>query len=172
MKKLLPFLALAIFAVCHVHAEDIKFTVGEFSFKAEAPWTESQNAGMMTSKVLAFPVKDSKPLEAKFYFFSGGGGGVEANVKRWIGQFEPTPEVKQEELPFADGKVILLTATGTFLDGAMMSPTKTPHAGYTLLGAIVVGKDAPVFIKLTGPKADTDAAKDAFKKLVTSPFGK
>ena len=172
MKKLLPFLALAFFAICHVHAEDTKFTVGEFSFKAEAPWAESQNAGMMTSKVLDYPVKDGKPLEAKFYFFAGGGGGVEANLKRWIGQFEPTPEVKQDELTFGENKVILLTASGTFLDGAPMSPNKTPRAGYTLLGAIVVGKEAPVFIKLTGPKADAEAAKDAFKKLVTSPFAK
>ena len=163
---LLIFSALCAFSA---HAEDKKITVGEFSFTAPAPWTESQNSGMMTAAVLAYPVKEGKPLEAKFYFFgSGGGGDVEANIHRWIGQFEGSPDVKKEEVDISGTKVVLLTASGTFLDGGPMSPVKTPRPDYTLLGAIIVGKDAPVFIKLTGPKAAAAAAQADFKKLVTS----
>jgi hypothetical protein len=155
-----------------VGAEDKKITVGEFSFATPSPWTPSENTGMMTAAVLNYPVKEGKPLEAKFYAFPGGGGGVDANLERWSKQFEGTPDIKKEELDFNGTKVVLLTASGTFLDGGPMSPVKTPRPDYALLGAILVGKDVPVFIKLTGPKADVAGAQEAFKKLVTSPFAK
>jgi hypothetical protein len=47
---------------------------------------------------------------------------------------------------------------------------KTPKENYTLLGAIVPGTDAPVFIKLTGPKDAVAKIGDAFKAMIKSPF--
>lgn len=156
-----------------VQAEDKTVAVGDFNFAVAAPWTEAQNTGMMTKAVLSHPVEGGTPLEAKFYHFgTGQGGDVDANVKRWIGQFEATPEVKKEDLDYSGTKVTLVTIHGTYLDGPPFGGTKTPRADYTMLGAILVGKDAPVFIKLTGPKAATAAATDSFKKLVASPFKK
>jgi hypothetical protein len=51
----------------------------------------------------------------------------------------------------------------------MMGP-KTPKDNYTLLGAIVPGNDAPVFIKLTGPKDALAKISEEFKSLIKSPF--
>ncbi|MEY4484330.1 MAG: hypothetical protein RL693_1782, partial [Verrucomicrobiota bacterium] len=175
MKALpLALFAALTFATISSKAEDAKITVGDFSFTVSAPWKEGQNTGMMTKAVLNFPVEGGDPLDAKFYHFgSGQGGDVESNVKRWIAQFEGSPEVKKEEVAVADGsKVTLLTITGTYLDGPPFGGTKTPRPDYALLGAILVGKDSPVFIKLTGPKASTTAAQESFKKLATSPFAK
>lgn len=172
-------LTLALFSaltltVASSKAEDTKITVGDFTFTVSAPWKEGQNTGMMTKAVLNHPVEGGTALEAKFYHFgSGQGGDVESNVKRWVAQFEGTPEVKKEEVTVADGsKVTLITITGTYLDGPPFGGTKTPRADYALLGAILVGKDSPVFIKLTGPKSATAAAQESFKKLATSPFSK
>ncbi|CAN5853632.1 hypothetical protein BH11VER1_BH11VER1_19030 [soil metagenome] len=172
-------LALALFAAVTFvttssKAEDTKITVGDFTFAVTAPWKEGQNTGMMTKAMLNYPVEGGTALEAKFYHFGAGqGGDVEANIKRWVAQFEGTPDVKKEEVAVADGsKVTLLSITGTYLDGPPMGGTKTPRADYALLGAILVGKDSPVFIKLTGPKAATTAAQESFKKLATSPFSK
>lgn len=164
---------LAALVTVTARAEDKTVTVGDFTFAVAAPWTEAQNTGMMTKAVLAHPVEGGTPMEAKFYHFgSGQGGDVDANVRRWVGQFEGTPEIKKEELEFSGTKVTLLTLTGTYLDGPPMGGTKTPRADYSMLGAILVGKDAPVFIKLTGPKAAAAAAQASFKKLVESPFKK
>jgi hypothetical protein len=161
------------FTVLSSSAEDAKVTVGDFTFTATAPWTTAQNTGMMTKAVLAYPVKDAAPLEAKFYHFgSGQGGDIEANVQRWIGQFEGTTDVKKEEVLQGNSKTVLVTITGTYLDGPPMGGTKTPRPDYQLLGAILVGKDSPVFIKLTGPKAATAAAADDYKKMALSPFAK
>ena len=145
---------------------------GEFTFTVAKPWTQGQNTGMMTKAILNYPVEGGTALEAKFYDFGSQSGGVDANVTRWISQFEGKPEVKREELTLNGTQVVLVTASGTYLDGGPMSPTKTPRPDYTLFGAILVGKDSNVFIKLAGPKADVAKAQDSLKTLATSPFTK
>lgn len=170
--KRLAFSTFAFLAFCFaVHGEDKKITVGEFTFTAPAPWTEGTPTGMFDKAALNYPVEGGTPVVAKFSEFPGGGGGIEPNVKRWIGQFEGgAPETKREDLKFGDVQVTLVTLTGTYLDGPMMSPTKTPRPDFTMLGAILMGKEVATFVKFTGPKADVAKAADAFKKLVTSPF--
>lgn len=175
MKLLILLLAAGLTLVTSSsEAEETKITISDFTFTVSAPWKEGQNTGMMTKAVLNYPVKGGTGLDAKFYNFgSGQGGDVESNIKRWIAQFEGTPDVKKEEVTVADGsKVTLLTITGTYLDGPPFGGTKTPRPDYALLGAILVGKDSPVFIKLTGPKSDVTTAQEAFKKLAVSPFSK
>ncbi len=168
---LTTFAVIALFSPV-IRAEDTKLTVGEFTFTVSAPWVQGQNTGMMTKAVLNLPIEGGTALDAKFYDFGSASGGIEANIKRWIGQFEGTPEVKKEELTLDGTKVVLLQATGTYLDGAPMSPTKTPRPDFALYGAIVEGKDSNVFIKLTGPKADVAKAQESLKKIATSPFTK
>lgn len=178
MKLILSLLAIAAalsLPVATTQAEEApkKITVGEFTFTVASPWQEAQNTGMMTKAILEHPVQDGAALKAMFYHFgSGQGGAVEANINRWIGQFEGKPEVKREEQTIDGIQVVILTATGTYLDGPPMGGTKTPRPDYQMLASIIVGKDAPVFIKLTGPKAHTAAIHEAFKKLTLSPFEK
>jgi len=175
----LPLLALCValfVSPAALRAEEATaskaLTVGEFTFKL-GEWKEAQNTGMMTKAILEHEVKDSTPLKAMFYHFgSGQGGSVDANINRWIGQFEGEPEVKREELTFGETKVVILTATGTYLDGPPMGGNKTPRPDYQMLASIIVGQDAPVFIKLTGPKAATASIHESFKKLTVSPFEK
>lgn len=168
----MKYLAAALFCLLplFLHAEDGKLTVGQFTFAMPKPWSQAQNTGMMTKAVLNYPA-DEKPLEAKFYDFGGPSGGVDANVQRWISQFEGTPEVKKEELTFGDTKVVLVTASGTYLEGMPGGP-KTPRPDSTLLGAILAGSESNVFIKMAGPKAAIAKAQEDFKKLVVSPFAK
>ena len=166
-------LAAALFCLLplFLHAEDKTLSVGGFSFVLAAPWTQGQNTGMMTKAVLNYPAEGEVPLQAKVYDFGGPSGGIDANVQRWISQFEGTPDVKKEELTFGDTKVILVTASGTYLDGMPGGP-KTPKPDSTLMGAIVAGADSNVFFKMAGPKAPMAKAQADFKKLVVSPFGK
>lgn len=170
MKLLLPALALLAFTVT-ASAEDKKVTVGGFTFTVPAPWTEGTPTGMFDKAALNYPIEGGTALIAKFSEFPGGAGGIEANVKRWIGQFEGgAPETKREDLKFGDTEVVLMTLTGTFLDGPPMSSNKTPRPDYTMLGAILMGPEVATFVKFTGPKADVAKAAEAFRKLVTSPF--
>ncbi len=171
MKILALTLIASLATIATLRAEDTKLTVGEFDFLVTSPWIQGQNTGMMTKAVLQLPVEGGTPLDAKFYDFGGPSGGIDANIQRWVGQFEGTPEVKKEELEFKGTKVILLTVTGTYMDG-MPGGAKTSKADHTLCGAILAGAKSNIFIKFTGPKEIVTKAQEAFKKLATSPFAK
>jgi hypothetical protein len=172
MKTTLRTLALILsLGTLSASAEDT-LKVADLTFKTAAPWKVVPTSSPMRAGTVQLSVDGAeKPLEAVFYYFGAGqGGDTEANIARWLGQFEGTPTSKREELTAGDKKVALVIADGTYLDGPPFGGTKTPRPDYTLLGAIVPAGDANVFIKLTGPKADVAKAMDAFKALATSPF--
>jgi hypothetical protein len=112
-------------------------------------------------------------LEVIFYYFgtSGPSGDAEAQVARWLKLFQGEPQSKREDVEVGGKKVTLFTATGTYMELAMFDK-KTPKADYTLLGAIIPGPDAPVFIRLIGPKASIGKVADDFRKLSISPFAR
>lgn len=172
MKFLFTTLALVGLATAGLHAEDTKLSAGNLNFTLPATsWTSVPTSSPMRAATLKIEVEGAeKPLEAIFYYFGPGqGGDTQANIDRWLGQFESPPVSKTEDLDANGTKVSLVTATGTYMDGAMFGP-KTAKADYTLLGAIIPGPDAPVFIKLTGPKDAVAKITEDFKKLSTSPF--
>jgi len=171
MKRLLSLLAIVALSAPAL-AEDGKLAVAGLNFAFPTAWTSVPPSSPMRAGTLQIPAEGAeKPLEAVFYYFGGGqGGDTKANIDRWLGQFASPPESKTEELDANGTKVTVVTATGTYNDGAMFGP-KTPKDNYTLLGAIVPGSDAPVFIKLTGPKDAVAKIADAFKSLAKSPFG-
>jgi hypothetical protein len=175
MKRLLfSTLALLSLAVSPLLAQDAAvIDAGGLKFKYSAPWMLSDTPGMMrVATLLAKAEGAEKPLEAAFYVFPGGGGGVQANVDRWLGQFASKPESKTEEIPAGGQKITLVSATGTYNDGPPMG-AKTPKENFTLLGAIVPTADGNnVFIKLTGPKDAISKLDAGFRAMVTSPFVK
>lgn len=170
MKRLFTLLALIALSSA-VQAEDGKLAVAGLNFAYPATWTSVPPTSPMRAGTLQIAVEGTeKPIEAVFYYFGAGqGGDSKANVDRWLGQFASPPESKTEDLDVNGTKVTLVTAHGTYNDGAMFGP-KTPKENYTLLGAIVPGTDAPVFIKLTGPKDAVAKITEAFKTLIKSPF--
>lgn len=173
MKRLLTAIALLAFST-GLRAEEGKVSAGNLNFTLPGnTWTSVPTTSPMRAAVLQITVEGAeKPLEAVFYYFGAGqGGDTQANITRWLGQFESPPVSKTDEVDANGTKVSIVTATGTYMDGAMMGP-KTAKADYTLLGAIIPGPEAPVFIKLTGPKDVVSKIADDFKKLATSPFEK
>lgn len=171
MKRLLTALAL-LTVTAGLRADDAQVSAGNLNFALpSAAWKSVPTSSPMRAATLQISAEGAdKPLEAIFYYFGAGqGGDTQANVARWLGQFESPPVSKTEEIDAGGKKVTLVTATGTYLDGAMFGP-KTAKADYTLLGAIIPGPEAPVFIKLTGPKDAIAKVTEDFKKLSVSPF--
>jgi len=97
------------------------------------------------------------------------GGGVDANVGRWAGQFEgkPTPTLRTRDV--GPLKVTHVELEGTFTGGGMpgMAPA-APKPKWRLLGAIVEAGGEATFFKLTGPDATVKAAQRDFDALVAS----
>ncbi len=174
MKPIVSFLALFLLATALIAAEP--FTISGLAFKPPAAWTSKTPSSSMRAAELEIKAsEDAKPLVAVFYYFGAGqGGSTEANIARWLGQFEGTPEQESKEHEF-DGKTVkVLHAKGTYLEsmGGPFAGPKTPRPDYALLGAIVPGNDANIFIKLTGPQEEVAAIREKFTALVTSPFAK
>jgi hypothetical protein len=105
----------------------------------------------------------------------GAGGGVEANLERWYGQFDDAAKAKKEanleEFDAAGHKVHFVSIMGTFKDtmgGGPFSGAKAVlRENYSMLGAIIVTKDLEqYFIKVTGPSATVENLTDGFKKML------
>jgi len=142
--------------------------IAGLKFAWDSTWKAKAAPSMMSALNLMTVAEEQKEvLEAKFYYFKGGGGGVDANVARWAGMFEGTPEKHEETL--ADGKVTLYTFKGTFMVGAR-GTAKVATPDYGMLVAIVNGDNGPVFVRIDGPVMRLDALRDSFKKIVTNPF--
>jgi hypothetical protein len=147
------------------------FTVSGLEFKPGSDWTTKTPSSNMRAAELEIKADDADaPLTVVFYYFGAGqGGSVDANLQRWLGQFEGEPETDTEEIAAGEKKITLLHAKGTYQVGAMFGP-KTPTPDYALLGAVVPGNDANIFVKLTGPKDEVASVKDKLIALIKSPF--
>lgn len=169
------FLALTVFAlsgysVAPVYAAaPATFKVGQFTFTRPGAWEWVEVTSPMRKAQLR--VTDSATKETAdvtFFEFDARAGDPQANVDRWINQFEESrdklkPQISQTTI--GGWKVTYVQAQGTYKGGMPGGPpNRTPH--YGLMGAIIEGKESNVFIKLTGPAALTEKASADFKKMV------
>ena len=112
---------------------------------------------------------------AVFFFGAGQGGGVQANIDRWVGQFQqPDGSSSRDKAKTSHGEqagwpLTRVEVSGTYAGG--MGPgaqSQEAQPGYRMLAAIIEGPEGPVFFKLTGPEAVVEASQDAFGKLLES----
>jgi hypothetical protein len=108
---------------------------------------------------------------AVFYFGPNQGGGVDANIQRWIGQFDsPAEKTAKTSKSKVNGlPVTRLEVSGTYKPsgGAMMRAQGT-RPNYRMLGAIVEGPQGAVFFKFTAPAKTVAAQQPAFEGMLKS----
>jgi hypothetical protein len=110
---------------------------------------------------------------------SRAGGSVDANVRRWVGQFQDAPPESRSERTIKGIKVTIVEVSGTYLGSGMMpgaagmgGGAEAPRPRWSLLAAIAeppaagAATPASYFFKLVGPTATVRAARAAFDKLV------
>jgi hypothetical protein len=144
----------------------------------EVTWTDpsgwqriapSSSMRKATYKIPAAP-KDPEDAEmAVFYFGQGEGGGTEANIQRWIGQFSDAKpsDVKRTERSPNGMKQTIVEVEGTY-SGGMPGQQSAPKSNYRLIGAVVETPAGSYFFKLTGPKKTVDNARGAYMTLLDS----
>jgi len=149
--------------------------VGEFTFEYGEPWERQQVTSRMRAGQLTYDHEDENLEDVDlvlYHFGAGRGGSIQANIDRWIGQFQGTPESETEKVELGDREVTFLTATGTFMQssGGPFAGEKTPKADYTMLAAILPSQQGDVYLKLTGPSDSVSAMEDAFRDFAESAF--
>jgi len=172
MRKTLLTLSLTILGANALWAD----SAGGLNWDAPAGW-KAQTRPMRAANYIVPPAAgDADAGEcAVFYFGPGQGGGVEANVQRWIGQFQTAAggpagaSAKRSSKTINGIKVTMVDVEGTYLfKPAPMSPRTVPKPGYRMLAAIAEGPDAPIFFKLTAPKKTADSVEAKFNTMLGS----
>jgi hypothetical protein len=169
MKLLITLLMLSLALAGVARAEQ----AGGLTWTAPQEW-KAQGERPMRAATYSIPAAKGDPESAElavFYFGESSGGGVDANVKRWIDQFQKADgssaakdaKVKKEKI--AGLPATAVEVKGTYMGGSMMGPS-APKPGYRLLGAIVEGPGGNVFFKLTGPEKTVSSAEKSFRKLL------
>jgi hypothetical protein len=100
---------------------------------------------------------------------SSAGGGLDANIERWIGQFElPEGESpKQEKIPFDGKEATWVDLRGTF-NAPPMAGGSGPKENWRMLGVAIPKSPQDYYLKLTGPQDAVAEAEASLKELVAS----
>ncbi len=115
---------------------------------------------------------DPEDADVVIYFFAGGGGSVDANIQRWIGQFEQPSGVAVKDsgratFDVGNLKVTTVDVSGTYVAEVRPGATERHNKpNFRMRAAVVETPKGPYFIKLTGPAATVKAASPAFDQFL------
>ena len=157
---------------------------GEFvdDLVAEAPgtWKVQESTKQFRLFEITMPSGEKDVADGTLvitHFGSGGGGDIDANLKRWYGQIEqpdgtPTEKVakKPETIKTDAAKITWLDLSGTLLDRPFpASPNVTKRPKYRMFTAMIDGgKEGPYWLRATGPEAVMQSHRDGFEKFLKS----
>lgn len=159
--------------------EPVTFELGETKLKLTAPkeWEKAKPKTRIVEH--EFAVKSAKgDTEPGRMTVMGAGGSVDANIERWVGQFNQPDGSKTKEKTKTEKKTIgghevhLVDISGTYKDspGGPFAGGKTvERPDYRMLAAIVVTpKSGNYFLKFYGPAKTVAENEKAFKTMIES----
>ncbi|MEQ8787349.1 MAG: hypothetical protein RIC55_13670 [Pirellulaceae bacterium] len=166
-------IAIVVLSTAAVSADDAKTSEVKLSDKVTlqvpASWKEVEPSSSFRKAQFSIPAVegDDMPAEMAVFSFGGSAGGVDANVKRWIDQFEP--KGRKAEVVMGDamvGKYVLADLSGTYnmpVGPPIQRQTKA-MPGSRVLAVILAAGEEVYFLKLSGPDKTVAAQADALRK--------
>lgn len=133
------------------------------TWKAPAEWSSMPNPSSMRLATNKVPrvAGDSEDAELSI---SRAGGETDANIQRWIGQFDGAGKEQRRTKMVQGFNVKFVEVEGTYAGG--MGASNATHKNWALLGAIVETPPQSYFFKVTGPAATVHAARKAFGTMI------
>ena len=169
-------LAIALLLMQPLQAEDAKpveVKAGDITLTVPATWKSSKPTNRLRLAQFTIPAVggDTDPGELVIYFFGGSGGGIDANLQRWIDSFQPKGRiVRTLEGTSKQGKYVLVDVKGTYNKpvGPPVQRQTKPAPGSRMLAVVlnVEGK-GNYFLKLTGEEKTITA----INKVLRTSFG-
>jgi hypothetical protein len=151
-------------------------TIAGITFTPPSHWKDLEASGMRQAQFRLPPVPgDSAEGEVNVYYFGPqSGGGVEANLQRWIGQItlpdgsDPATVAQRSTFTADDmaGHVVSLNGTYKSGGGRPMGGGGENLPGYRLVGVVLEGPQGSLFFKLTGPEATALIMETELMKMV------
>jgi gluconolactonase len=151
-------------------AEPATRTVEAGDLKLAVPETWQQKPATSTFRKAQFTIPkekgDKEDAELVVFHFEGGGGGVDANVARWINQFEPKArKVKTAKGQGKQGEYVLVDLQGTYKKPIgppiQQRTVRMPEA--RMIGVIQTVGGENYFLRLAGPEKTVSANLPALR---------
>ena len=125
-------------------------------------WEKATNASAMRLATYRVP-RAKGDLEDAECSVIRAGGDTDANIARWLGQFDEVgrKSAKRTERVVAGLKVVVVE-----VQGAYVGMGTEPHPGFALHAAIVDTGETKTFFKMTGPAKSVQGARAELEALV------
>ena len=142
--------------------------IGNLVCRIPEEWTPEVPASRMRAAQARIPGPGGDASLVVFWFGPGQGGGVEANIQRWISQVDPDPgvEPRREEFTVGPFRVHVVEVAGSYHAPKAEGGPGRPVEQTALLGAVVEGDGGPWFFKVTGPRETVEANREAFRGML------
>lgn len=146
-----------------------KVEAGDLTLTVPETWKQKEIKSEF--RIAEFEVPPAKGDTASgelaiFHFGKQGAGGVQANIDRWIGQFEEDGRtVKIFDLKNDSAEYTLVDLTGTYKKpiGPPIQRKSKAMPGWRVLGVILSSENGNYFLKLDGPEKTVAAAEHEFR---------
>ena len=150
-------------------------SVGGVTFTPPSIWKDLGPSGMREANYAFGPLEgehDSATMAV--FFFGTGGGGIQDNIERWIGQIslpgggDPHSTARREDFEAGGMKAHLVEVAGTYNAsmGGPMSGQTVPKENYYMMAIVLEAPEGNLFFKLTGPVRTAKEMASAFRAAV------
>lgn len=151
-------------------------TAAGLTWTVPADWVAETPSSSMRLAQYRIPSNKSgveDGLVTVFHFGPGGGGGIEANLARWAGQFtqpdgsDPMSKAKIDHFDAGALKASTIDLLGRYQTSGMMGGGRNyDEPGWRLIGGILEGPGGPWFFKVVGPAEVLDGQMDSFLAML------
>ena len=164
------FFAASAVAQESTKAETLSFAGGKITVEKPASWKTMPPKSNIVQYEFRAPAEGEQTARVTVM---GATGGIEANIVRWIGQFEglTRADAKIDKKTIQKTTVHIVELEGTFKDsmgGGPFAPGPVKKMeNHAMIGLIfeLEGGDL-VFVKMTGPKKTVAGEREAVMKMV------
>jgi len=148
---------------------------GPLKFSAPSDWVSETPTSSMRQAQYRLPRAqgDTEDAELVVFYFQGGGGGVQANIDRWIGQFTKADGSAANSIAKTSHKtshgipITIVDVSGTYVAGmgSMMTDSKG-KPNFRMLAAVAESSSGPWFFKLIGPAKTIGKWESSFQTFL------
>ncbi len=151
------------------HSDDQRtHTIAGMKFRLPEKWTEveltKEQQGFVDARFQIPTSTDPLSLTVRSV-----GGGIEANIERWLGQVElepgDSPKIEDFEVNGLTCKWVDLR--GTFQSG-MSGGNSGPQKNWRMIGIAVPHRPREIYLKVTGPRVAIAEVEDQIREFAKS----
>jgi hypothetical protein len=163
-------LAIVTMAFADDAAKTTEIKVDKLTLNVPGTWKQEEPANRLRLAQFAIPAAEGEKDPGELTISPPISGTIEANITRWIGQFEADGrELKMTKGETPQGTYILVDLKGTYKkpEGPPVLMKTTPHPGFRMYGIVFSSKEGGnYYFKLTGPEKTVTAQTDALRTSI------